>query len=139
MSGNGVLPGDIVLKYFELGPQGGRGGVVRNMLFVHDVEFEESKLAPDETWLVEKERLISTGECPIGAVPVLYIGDKPYFGHIPIARYLASKVSQAPPPRYDTQCCAVRCSSFGSRSSLFERHYDRRVHQLAKHLGRCGF
>ena len=52
------------------------------MLFVHDVEFEEVELSIDETWLVEKERLISTGECPIGVVLVLYVYGKPYFGHI---------------------------------------------------------
>ena len=102
MSGNGLLQGDIVLKFFELGPVGGRGGVVRNMLLVHDIKFTESKLPAFENWQAEKERLISSGECPIGTVPVLYVNGKPYFGHIPIVRYLAAKVSSAASLRCDT-------------------------------------
>ena len=92
-----MLHGDIVLKFFELGPVGGRGGVVRNMLLVHDVKFKESKVPAFENWQAEKQRLISSGENPLGTLPVLYIDEKPYFGHIPIARYLAAKVSHCTP------------------------------------------
>ena len=92
MSAHAALQGDVVLKYFNLGPVGGRGAVVRNMLFVHDVKFEASDVESFEAWPAEKQQLISTGACPIGTLPVCYIGDKIYFGHIPIARYLAAKV-----------------------------------------------
>ena len=102
MSANAVLQGDVVLKYFNLGPVGGRGAVVRNMLFAHDVKFEASDVESFEAWPAEKQQLISTGACPIGTLPVCYIGDKIYFGHIPIVRFLAAKVK-----RMSTQCLDI--------------------------------
>lgn len=83
----------LLLKYFELGAIGGRGSVVRYMLYIHDVEFDEVKLLPDNSWLEAKQELISSGHNPCGTVPVLYIDDTPFFGHIPIVKYLAAKVN----------------------------------------------
>jgi len=80
------------LKYFELGPIAGRGGVVRFMLFVHDLDFEDVKVAPDDSWLELKQELVTSGHNPCGTIPVLYIDDTPYFGHIPILKYMAAKL-----------------------------------------------
>ena len=84
------------LKYFELGPVAGRGGIVRFMLYVHDVDFEDVKVAPDNSWLDLKQELVTSGHNPCGTIPVLYIDDTPYFGHIPILKYLAAKVCTSP-------------------------------------------
>jgi len=92
MSGKESFSGkQLKLKYFELGLIAGRGGVVRFMLYVHDLDFEDIKVAPDNSWLQLKQELVTSGHNPCGTVPVLYIDETPYFGHIPILKYLAAK------------------------------------------------
>ena len=81
-----------MLKYFALGAVGGRGSVVRYMLYIHDIEFEDVKIPPDESWLKLKEELQTSGHNPCGGLPVMYVDDKPYFGHVPIVKFIAAKV-----------------------------------------------
>eukprot|EP00549_Striatella_unipunctata_P013397 CAMPEP_0118702426 /NCGR_PEP_ID=MMETSP0800-20121206/17889_1 /TAXON_ID=210618 ORGANISM="Striatella unipunctata, Strain CCMP2910" /NCGR_SAMPLE_ID=MMETSP0800 /ASSEMBLY_ACC=CAM_ASM_000638 /LENGTH=220 /DNA_ID=CAMNT_0006603635 /DNA_START=371 /DNA_END=1033 /DNA_ORIENTATION=- len=85
----------LALKYLNLGPVGGRGGVQRFFMLAHGIKFEETLFTPSEEWGAEKKRLIETGENPCGSVPVTYItgdGDqdsKTLSQHIATCRYLA--------------------------------------------------
>jgi len=76
----------IVLKYLNILPYGGRGGVTRFFLLSQGLAFEEDLVA---NWAEEKKRMIESGENPAGGVPILYISGQARPQHIAAARYLA--------------------------------------------------
>ena len=77
----------IILKYLNILPYGGRGGVTRFFLLSQGISFDEDLVA---NWAQEKERLVESGENPSGSVPILYSknGDA-HPQHIAAARYVA--------------------------------------------------
>jgi glutathione S-transferase len=77
---------NILFKYFNILPYGGRGGVTRFFLLSQGVAFEEEFVS---NWPEEKKHLVESGENPSGSVPILYANGQAHPEHIASARYVA--------------------------------------------------
>lgn len=81
----------VAFKYLDLGGIGGRGGVVRFFMLVHDIPFTEELIEPGEAWAKVKPQLIKSGENPAGKLPVVKTDDGATLTqHIAIMRKLAA-------------------------------------------------
>jgi hypothetical protein len=67
-----TLESPLVFKYIAM-LVAACGGVLHFFLLSHGVSFEEELIPMSgNTWLVEKQRLIASGENPLGTVPIVY-------------------------------------------------------------------
>jgi Glutathione S-transferase, C-terminal domain len=76
----------IILKYFNILPYGGRGGVTRFFLLSQGLSVDDDFVV---NWAQEKEHLMQSGENPSGSVPILYSNGEAHPQHIAAARYVA--------------------------------------------------
>lgn len=118
LKGKDALSGNVELKYFDIGPKGSRGGPVRFMLQLHEVDFDENKIAPDASWMDVKKQLIESGENPCGTLPILTIDGNTYFHHLPILRLLAAKVESAKQDGSKRFSCSSMPSALTQRWSM---------------------
>jgi len=75
--------------YFDLGNFGSRGGVIRFFFLAHNIDFEESMVATDESVWKTKKIELQAGDNPAGHLPVVYLGNKILTEHHSIVRYFA--------------------------------------------------
>lgn len=85
----------LVFKYLNLPfGLGGRGGVQRFFLLSNNIEFTEENFDMPDFYATEKERMVSSGENPCAAMPIIYASEDdktpPHLiQHIAASRYLA--------------------------------------------------
>ncbi|KAJ8909181.1 hypothetical protein NDN08_005874 [Rhodosorus marinus] len=79
------------LQYLNLGPVGGRGGVVRFFMLANGIQYEEQLFAlSNGEWERKKKVLIESGDNPAGTVPIVDIDGVTLTQHVAIMRYIAN-------------------------------------------------